>query len=204
MKSWNSHHPLDGRIRTWASLFVVAIVSSGIASAEERPAPATGDPPRSRFAPGSEVVLKVPELPIFDQQGQALSCEDHLTFTVEQSESGRLLLGSRDKSIRGWAYDDEVVALEQATDYFDQVVVFDKFNLDAYWVLGRLWFYKNDDTRALVELNRAIGGIRSDRAGLLSEPYPGSAEDEAGQAGPGRLREVDPPRTRLLAVPFRA
>ncbi len=157
MKPWNSHQPVDGRIRALASLFVIWLTYSAVAVADDGPARAKGDPASARFAPGSEVVLKVPDLPVFDQ-GRPISGEDHLTFTVEQSESGRLLLVSRDKAIRGWVYDDEVVSLEQANDYFDQVVVFDKFNLDAYWVLGRLWFYKNDDTRALVELNRAVGG----------------------------------------------
>ena len=156
MRPWNSQQPADGLNRAVVSLFVIGLISSAAANAGDGPTPATGDRARARFAPGSEVVLKVPELPIFDQ-GRVISGEDHLTFTVEQSESGRLLLVSRDKAVRGWAYDDEVVSLEQANDYFDQVVLHDKFNLDAYWVLGRLWFYKNDDDRALVDLNRAIG-----------------------------------------------
>ena len=156
MRPWNSHQPVDGLKRAMVSLLVIGLISSAAANAGDGPAAAAGDGARGRFAPGSEVVLKVPELPIFDQ-GRVISGEDHLTFTVEQSDSGRLLLVSRDKAIRGWAFDDEVVSLERANDYFDQVVLYDKFNLEAYWVLGRLWFYKNDDDRAMADLNRAIG-----------------------------------------------
>ena len=39
----------------------------------------------------------------------------------------------------------------------------DRQNLDAYWVLGRLWLYQNDNDRALVDLQRAIGRF-SDQA----------------------------------------
>jgi tetratricopeptide (TPR) repeat protein len=98
----------------------------------------------------------VPELPLFDE-GNFISAEDHLTFTVERSEAGRLLLVSRDNRMRGWVYPEEVVSLDQATAYFDQVVLADKQSLDAYWVLGRLWLYQGDNDRALVYFRRAIG-----------------------------------------------
>ena len=162
MKPWNSQQPVDRRIRALASLFVIGLIYSAVANADDGTYRAKGEPASAGSSLGSEVVLKVPDLPIFDQ-GRPLSGEDHLTFTVEQSESGRLRLVSRDKAIRGWVYDEEVVSLEQATDYFNQVVLYDKFNLDAYWLLGRLWFYKNDHTRALIELNRSIGRL-SDQA----------------------------------------
>jgi tetratricopeptide (TPR) repeat protein len=82
--------------------------------------------------------------------------DGNLTFTVERSERGRLLLVSRDGKTRGWAHQEEVVSLEQAIDHFGRVLVNDLKDADSYWVLGRLWFYLNDVKRALVDLNFAI------------------------------------------------
>ena len=112
--------------------------------------------PGSAVCAGSLVVLKLPELPLFDE-ARAISAQDQLTLTVERAESGRLLLASRDKLIRGWIYDDEVVPLDLAIDYFSQALIRDRSNLEDYWVLGRLWSYRNDNVRALVFLKRAIG-----------------------------------------------
>jgi tetratricopeptide (TPR) repeat protein len=131
-------------------------LSSAVASAADEPAAAKGKSELARFAPGSEVVLKVPELPLFDDV-RVISGEEHLTFTVERAESGRLLLVSRDNTVRGWVFTEQIVPFEQATDYFDHVLLNDKQNLDAYWVLGRLWLYQNDNDRALVNFKRAIG-----------------------------------------------
>jgi tetratricopeptide (TPR) repeat protein len=156
MSNWISRRPANRLTIALASLILSGAFSSAVAVSGDTPAGAQGNSALARITPGSEVVLKVPELPLFDQ-GNAISAENHLTLTVERTEAGRLLLVSRDNGIRGWAYLEEVVPLEQAIDYFDQVVLADKFNLDAYWVLGRLWLYQNDNDRALVDLRRAIG-----------------------------------------------
>jgi tetratricopeptide (TPR) repeat protein len=156
MRYWISRRPADWLKIVSALLILGGIVTSAVAKMGDTPAGAKGKPALARLAPGSEVVLKAPELPLFDE-GNAISAEDHLTFTVERSESGRLLLVTRDNGIRGWVYPEEVVPLEQATSYFDQVVLADKQCLDAYWVLGRLWLYQNDNDRALVDFRRAIG-----------------------------------------------
>ena len=157
----------DGLKQGSALLLLIEMFSSAVATAGDAPTGAKGSSGRAGSAPGSEVVLKVPELPLFDQ-GNAISGEDHLTFKVERSESGRLLLVSRDNKIRGWAYTDEVVPLEEATQYFDRVVLNDRLNLDAYWVLGRLWLYQNDNHRALIHLRRAIGRFSDEAPYYLS------------------------------------
>jgi tetratricopeptide (TPR) repeat protein len=156
MKNWISRRPVDGLKIVWAALLLTRVFSSAVASAGDTPAAAKGRSALARFAPGSLVVLKVPELPLFDE-GNVISGEEHLTFTVERSETGRLLLVSRDNRTRGWVYTEEVVPFEQATDYFSQVLLNDRQNLDVYWVLGRLWLYQNENDRALVNFKRAIG-----------------------------------------------
>src|SRR5262249_13778763 len=79
-----------------------------------------------------------------------------LTFTVERSESGRLLLVSRDDQMHCSVFSDEVVPLSEAKDYFDQVVLNDLRNPEALWVLGRLCAYQHNDDRAKVYLDRAV------------------------------------------------
>ena len=147
----------DGATRMAAVLLcVVGLPPFGAALAQHDAAAAKGDSGAARLAPGSLVVLKLPELPLFDE-ARAISAEDQLTLTVERAESGRLLLASRDKLIRGWIYDDEVVPLDGAIDYFSQALIRERSNPEDYWVLGRLWSYRNDNVRALVFLKRAIG-----------------------------------------------
>ena len=112
-------------------------------------------PPVPRFAVGSEVILKLPGLPIFDE-GRVIAAEDNLTFMVEHAETGRVALVSRDQKTRGWVYEEELVPLEQAADFVGRGVSNDVRNGDSFWVLGRLWFYLNDDKRPLAKLNQAI------------------------------------------------
>ena len=103
MRNRISRWPAHGLTIVSALLILSAALGSALAGPGDTPAGAKGNAALARFAPGSEVVLKVPELPLFDQ-GNAISGKDHLTFTVERAEAGRLLLVSRDNSIRGWAY----------------------------------------------------------------------------------------------------
>ena len=130
-----------------ACLLLFGLLPSAVNVAGDEPAKAKPEPAGAGFVPGSEVVLRVPELPLFDQ-GRVISGENNLIFTVERSDSGMLLLVTRDKQTRGWAYADEVVPVEHAIEYFARVVLNDARNADAYWVLGRLWFYQNDVHRA--------------------------------------------------------
>jgi tetratricopeptide (TPR) repeat protein len=155
MRRWNSLPPTDRATAPVLFLIFTGVFASASVTAGDAPAPAKGEPAAAAFAVGSEVVLKLPELPIFDE-GRMLSAEDHLTLTVEKSEGGRLVVVSRDKQTRGWVYQDEVVPLEKAKDYFDHAVLNDFRNPDVSWVLGRLYLYQNDDDRALVNLNRAV------------------------------------------------
>jgi tetratricopeptide (TPR) repeat protein len=138
-----------------------------VVHARDDPPAATSDAARPRFALGSEVVLKLPGLPIFDQ-GREVPSGENLTFIVERSEAERLLLVSRDRKTRGWAYEDEVVPFEHATDYVGRAVLNDIRDAESFWVLGRLWFYLNDVDRALVNLNRAIRLPNSQPAFYLS------------------------------------
>jgi len=138
---------------TW--LLLLGIASPLAAGASDGPKPAAGTPDGGLLAPGAEVVLKSADYPLYDQ-GRAISGQDHLTFVVERTEEGRILLVSRDKIIRGWLHADQVVPLDQANDFFSLVVQNDSGNSDAYWMRGRLWFYQHDDERALANLNLAI------------------------------------------------
>jgi len=133
---------------TW--LLLLGIASPLAAGAGEDPKPAAGS-----LAPGAEVVLKSADYALNDQ-GRAISGQDHLTFVIERNEEGRILVVSRDKIIRGWLHADQVVPLNQANDFFSLVVKSDSGNADAYWMRGRLWFYQHDDERALANLNLAI------------------------------------------------
>lgn len=153
MRQWNSHRPAIGPQRALA--FVIGVLTTAAVHADDEPAAANAKAGPRPIAVGSEVILKLPGLPIFDQD-RAISVEDYLTLMVERTEAGRLLVVSRDEKIRGWAYEDETVPLEKATDYVTQVVVNDIRDADSFWVLGRLWFYQNDARKALVNLNRAI------------------------------------------------
>jgi tetratricopeptide (TPR) repeat protein len=155
MRNWNSRRPAYSLRIESASLFTIVALFPAAVIAQDGRAGAKTDPAPNRFAPGSEVVLKLPELPIFDE-GRVLSVDDHLTFTVDRSESRRLLLVSRDKRTTGWAYEDQVVPLSEAKEYFDQIFLNDIRNKETLWVLGRLCAYQNDDDRALVYLNRAV------------------------------------------------
>ena len=155
MRQANSHRPVNGLKRALQSLFLIGLVSPIAVRAGDDPAAGTAVAARSRFALGSEVLLKLPGLPIFDQ-GRPISAGDNLTFMVERCEAGRVLLVSRDQKTRGWAFEEEVVSFEQAPEYVGQVVVNDVRDAESFWVLGRLWFYLNDDKRALADLNQAI------------------------------------------------
>jgi tetratricopeptide (TPR) repeat protein len=106
-------------------------------------------------AVGSEVVLKTPGTPLYDV-GHWVPSQDHLTFVVERAQGDRLLVVSRDKTVRGWLPEEQVVPLDDADDYFTQVLERDRRNIDAYWMRARLRLYRNDPDRALVDLAYAL------------------------------------------------
>ncbi len=154
MRQSDSHRIVDALILALWSLCLMGPILSAAVRAEDKPATAAAAA-RPRFTPGTEVMLKLPGLPIFDE-GRVIAAEDTLTYMVERCEAGRVLLVSRDNKTRGWAYDDELVSLQQAVESFRQVVRNDTRDSDSSWALGRLWFYLNDDGRALVNLRDAI------------------------------------------------
>ena len=154
MRITNSIRPIRGLAIALASLAFIAAGSRAKAIAQDGPADARTKPAANRFAPGAEVVLKLPGLPLFDQ-GRVIPEEDDLAFTVENLESDRLLLVARDKKMHCIAYTDEVVPLLEAKAYFDRVALNDLRNSEVLWVLGRLCAYQRNDVAALVYLNRA-------------------------------------------------
>ena len=155
MRKWSLDRPVDGRIRALAIVILFGLAPSAAVHAGNDPPVSASGASRPRFATGSEVVLKLPGLPIFDS-GRMVDDGDTLTFMVERSEGSRVLLVSRDGKTRGWAYEDEVVSLEKAIEHFGRVLVNDLRDSDSFWMLGRLWFYLNDAKSALVNLNYAI------------------------------------------------
>ncbi len=167
MRKWILDRPADGRIRALAIVILFGLAPSAVLHAGDDPPVSASGASRPRFATGSEVVLKLPGLPIFDA-GRVVDDGDKLTFTVERSEGGRVLLVSRDGKTRGWAHEDEVVSLEQAIEHFGRVLVNDLRDADSFWMLGRLWFYLNDAKSALVNLNYAIRLPSSQPACYLS------------------------------------
>jgi tetratricopeptide (TPR) repeat protein len=107
------------------------------------------------LAVGSEVVLEASDTPLFDE-GTLVPTQDHLAFLVERVESDRVLVVSRDKSVRGWLVPAQVVPLAHAIDHFTQALVNDPRNTDLLWMRGRVYSYQNDHERALANLNLAI------------------------------------------------
>ncbi len=59
---------------------------------------------------------------------------DQLSFLVERVQDDRVKVVSRDKTIQGWLLREQVVPLDEAIDYFGQVLVRDRRNTDAYWM----------------------------------------------------------------------
>jgi tetratricopeptide (TPR) repeat protein len=114
------------------------------------------------LAPGSEVVLKGPDIPLRDGEWLALS-RDHLTFTIEKVSGKRLLLASHDKSQCGWMLREYVLPLDQAVEYFSREIERIPHDADAYWMRGRIWAYRSEDERAIADFDRAIE-LRPDQA----------------------------------------
>src|SRR5262249_45775178 len=132
MRNRSSRRPVNGLEIVPAVLLIIISPCTSTSMARDQPATASARPDSERFAAGSEVLLKLPGLPVFDQ-GRVIADEDDLTFTVERSESGRLLLVSRDDQMHCSVFSDEVVPLSEAKDYFDQVVLNDLRNPEALW-----------------------------------------------------------------------
>jgi len=136
-------------------LVVVAIVPHCTSASTDDPRGALATQTSAPLAVGVEVVLKFPATPLVDQ-GRAVSSQDQLTFHIERAEDDRVLVVGRDKSIRGWVPLEQVVSLEQADEYYTQVVANDPTDAEAYWIRGRLLFYQHNDDRAIANLNQAI------------------------------------------------
>ena len=93
---------------------------------------------------GTEVVLKASDTPLFDE-GTLVPTQDHLAFLVERVESDRVLVLSRDKSVRGWLVPSQVVPLAHARiDHFTQALANDPRNTDLLWMRGRVYAYQDE------------------------------------------------------------
>ncbi len=114
-----------------------------------------GAEPTASLTTGSEVVLKSSATPLLDV-GHWIPSADQLSFLVERVQDDRVKVVSRDKTIQGWLLREQVVPLDEAIDYFGQVLVRDRRNTDAYWMRARLWLYHGDADRAMANLEQAI------------------------------------------------
>ena len=128
------------------------LAASGVA---DEPAPATERDPATALRVGAEVVLKMSGTPIY-HEGRQISSQDNLTFLAEGVENDRIQVVSRDKTVRGWVFSDQIVALERADEHFNRVVAKDPQDAEAFWIHARLLYYRNDSERALANVNQAI------------------------------------------------
>ena len=128
------------------------LAASGVA---DEPAPAPEGDPATALRVGAEVVLKMSGTPIYNQSRQ-ISSQDNLTFFVEGVENDRIQVISRDKTVRGWVFSDQIIALERADEHFNRVVAKNPQDAEAFWIHARLLYYRNDSERALANVNRAV------------------------------------------------
>lgn len=115
----------------------------------------TTNEPAPALVAQTEVLLKLPSTPLLDF-GHWVPAADQLVFVVERVSDDRVMIASRDKSIQGWVLQDQVVRLDQAIDYFTEVLAHDPRNTNAYWLRARLWLHEGDADRAIVNLEEAI------------------------------------------------
>ena len=108
---------------------------------------------------------------------------------------------SRDQSVRGWVFRDQIVPLEQADQYFNRVVANDPRDAEAFWIHARFLYYRNDNERALANVNRAIR-LEPDQARYYVTRALGTARQTASGSRPRGLRPGDQidPRSRDLRV----
>jgi tetratricopeptide (TPR) repeat protein len=132
------------------AIIIVALSSASFARAQQ---PAPGNSSETRD--DREVILKHPGTGLYDS-GHYVSSQDTLTFTVERAEGDRVALVSRDGTVRGWVFSDQVVPLDQASEHLARVVANDPRDADAYWIYARVLHYRRDTERALAHINRAI------------------------------------------------
>jgi tetratricopeptide (TPR) repeat protein len=156
MMRLSSDFRLTRRITSGVAFLFLLCHLVGLATAgDEVPKHATGASTPSGLVVGTEVVLKVSDTPLFDQ-GRLISNQDNLAFLIERVEEDRVLVASRDNSVRGWLIHEQVVPLDQAIGYFTRALDNDPRNTDHLWQRGRICFHLNDDDRALANLNMAI------------------------------------------------
>lgn len=103
---------------------------------------------------GSQVVLKVSGTPL-DDNGKILSVQDNLLTWIHKIDGDKILLLVSDIGRMGTIRRDQVVASDMAMGYFDGEIAKNPRNADAYWRRARLWLARNDDDRALADLEQA-------------------------------------------------
>jgi tetratricopeptide (TPR) repeat protein len=109
----------------------------------------------SYLAIGTEVVLASSDA-LISEGGHSVSGQDQLIFLVELVDARRVRIVSRDKSVRGWVDQSQLVAIDQADKHFDRIVANDPRDADAFWIHARVLHYQRDFERALANANRAI------------------------------------------------
>jgi tetratricopeptide (TPR) repeat protein len=155
MRFWMKPSPSEGQ---GSGLTVICLILSMQAAAfggTDEPAPVTEGDSASAIRVGAEVVLKLSGTPIYDQSRQ-ISSQDNLTFLVEAVDNDRIQVVSHDKSVRGWVFSDQIIALERADEHFNRVVAHDPQDAEAFWIHARVQYYRNDCERAIANVNRAI------------------------------------------------
>ena len=153
MRQWNSQHRAGVMRRALAIVVLQTMFSSALSDGADEPVP-SAIVASEGLRPGAIVVLKAPGVPLFDQ-GNMVSGQDYLTFVVDRVEAGRLSVSSHDKRCRGSLHVEQVVPIDQALEFFSDVISHDARNADAYWMRGRLYLYHQDADRALANLNQA-------------------------------------------------
>ena len=154
---------LADRLRRVVTAFLIVVVASTarptIGMAQDFPEPEV----EPYLAPGTEVVLKDPNIPLRTGEWLALS-RDHLVFDIVAVRGEQLLLAPQhDKDHRGWVQRWQVVALDGAIDFFSREIARSPNNDEAFWMRARVWAYRSADERAIADLDRAID-IKPDRA----------------------------------------
>jgi tetratricopeptide (TPR) repeat protein len=155
MRFWMKRSRSEGQGSRLIILCLILSIHVVAFGATDDPTPSTENDPASTLRVGAEVVLKLSGTPIFHRSRQ-VSSQDNLTFFVEGVESDRIQVVSRDKSVQGWVFSDQIIALERADEHFNRVVANDPRDAEAIWIHARIQYYRNDSERALANVNRAI------------------------------------------------
>ncbi len=77
-------------------------------------------------------------------------------YVVEQVEGGALLLKAERRGLRGWTAADQVVAVEEAVDFFTMGIRGDPKDAFPFLMRGLLWTDKKEVDNAIADYTTAI------------------------------------------------